>query len=50
MNELRLPTKNIGHLAENAKSEDDKINKIYDNLKMKCFEMPNAPYSNRQTV
>ena len=26
------------------------INKLYGKLKMKCFEMPNATYTNRSTL
>ncbi len=26
------------------------INKFYGKLKMKCFEMPNTSYTNRQTA
>lgn len=37
-------TKNIVHLADSGKNEILAINKISLNLKMKRFEMPNAPY------
>jgi hypothetical protein len=42
-----MPTKNIVHLADSAKNEDDSISKISHNLDMKHFKMPNAPYLNR---
>ncbi len=40
-------TTNIVHLADSINMEMLVINKISHNLKMKCFKMPNAPYSNR---
>jgi hypothetical protein len=40
-------TKNIVHLADSAKNEDDSNNKHSGNLKDWSIEMPNAPYSNR---
>ncbi len=40
-------TINIGHLVDSANLKVSITNKIYSGLKVMCFKMPNAPYSNR---
>jgi len=50
VNKAQHTTINIGHWADSANLKMSTFNKIYSGLIGSSFEMPNAPYSNRQTV
>ena len=50
MNEILGTTKNIVHLAKVLKMKMIVINKYSSKLKNCSVKMPNAPYSNRQTI
>ena len=47
MKEVKVLTKCINHWAISGWAKFRTINKIYSKLKVKCFEMPNASYTNR---
>ena len=50
MNKALRTTKNIVHLVDSAKNEDNSKKEISSKLKGCSVEMPNAPYSKRQTA